>query len=468
MYLFSRNLLTFLIVNQGQPSGEAFIQMTSEMAAYNCTQARHNRFLNFGKKNRYIEVFQCSGDDMNYVLSGAATAAASLSPGRPIVPHPGGMLVWENHPGVGAGASITGVGGSVANVGAVAAAAHNHPPPPLMLPPFSSQSAHLQPSHLHPHHQMAAVAAVGAIPSSQQAHAFLTPAFAAGVRPPPYPSLPAPYYSPSIYNPIQSMKPPPSVILPPHTVASRAPLDASLAQVSHANMLNSMKQTTASPVGFPPPMLQCYPSSSTAMSSHSQVSPSMFIFQNPRMPTTLTNASMASQMSYMPTFSSTGSDAITSKPPQILLPTPYTPSIAPPQRLGSSSGTSQPPPLAAKRSFEQAFAPANHNGASSSGVASGSSSSISAAGPPGGNVGNNAKRMATSHHTGANAPTASLAVAAVGPSSYLQSSMFQHQFHANPFANFSVPGPQHSALNAASLTASMFQGLCQNQMFHPM
>lgn len=55
---------------QGQPSGEAFIQMDSEQSAFLAAQLRHNRYMIFGKKQRYIEVFQCSGEDMNLVLNG--------------------------------------------------------------------------------------------------------------------------------------------------------------------------------------------------------------------------------------------------------------------------------------------------------------------------------------------------------------------------------------------------------------
>ncbi|XP_046684469.1 RNA-binding protein fusilli [Homalodisca vitripennis] len=69
---------------QGQPSGEAFIQMTSENSAFQAAQQRHHRYMVFGKKQRYIEVFQCSGEDMNLVLTGGAVspvAKALLSPG---------------------------------------------------------------------------------------------------------------------------------------------------------------------------------------------------------------------------------------------------------------------------------------------------------------------------------------------------------------------------------------------------
>lgn len=55
---------------QGAPSGEAFIQMDSDAAAIACSSDRHNKYMHIGKKQRYIEVFQCSADDMNLVLTG--------------------------------------------------------------------------------------------------------------------------------------------------------------------------------------------------------------------------------------------------------------------------------------------------------------------------------------------------------------------------------------------------------------
>ncbi|XP_072389210.1 RNA-binding protein fusilli isoform X1 [Diabrotica undecimpunctata] len=77
-----------MVINaQGQPSGEAFIQMDSEQSAFMTAQQKHHRNMAFGKKQRYIEVFQCSGEDMNLVLTGglptppAKAATALLSPG---------------------------------------------------------------------------------------------------------------------------------------------------------------------------------------------------------------------------------------------------------------------------------------------------------------------------------------------------------------------------------------------------
>lgn len=76
----------------GQPSGEAFIQMDSEHSSFMASQQRHHRYMPFGKKQRYIEVFQCSGEDMHMVLTGG------LPTQRPPVVSPGGGMV----PGFGA------------------------------------------------------------------------------------------------------------------------------------------------------------------------------------------------------------------------------------------------------------------------------------------------------------------------------------------------------------------------------
>ncbi|XP_035793821.1 RNA-binding protein fusilli-like isoform X2 [Anopheles albimanus] len=77
---------------QGQFNGEAFIQMDSEAAAYQSAQQKHHKNMMFGKKQRYIEVFQCSGDDMNMVLNGGFQSPnAGLS--KPSLLSPGGAIV---------------------------------------------------------------------------------------------------------------------------------------------------------------------------------------------------------------------------------------------------------------------------------------------------------------------------------------------------------------------------------------
>ena len=61
--------------------------MESEQAAFLAAQSKHHRYMVFGKKQRYIEVFQCSGEDMRVVLSGGLPAQ------RPVVSP--GMLMWD-------------------------------------------------------------------------------------------------------------------------------------------------------------------------------------------------------------------------------------------------------------------------------------------------------------------------------------------------------------------------------------
>ncbi|XP_059089266.1 epithelial splicing regulatory protein 1-like isoform X1 [Tigriopus californicus] len=82
---------------QGQPSGEAFIEMTTEHAAFQAATHRHHRNMTFGKKQRYIEVFQCSGEDMNYVLTGnslpGVTSSSQITPSKnPYISTTAGML----------------------------------------------------------------------------------------------------------------------------------------------------------------------------------------------------------------------------------------------------------------------------------------------------------------------------------------------------------------------------------------
>ena len=65
-------------LSQGQPSGEAFIQMDSEESAASAAVKKHHMYMSFGKKQRYIEVFQCSIDDMNLILTGGVPVNRSI------------------------------------------------------------------------------------------------------------------------------------------------------------------------------------------------------------------------------------------------------------------------------------------------------------------------------------------------------------------------------------------------------
>ena len=72
--------------------------MDGEASAFGAANHRHHRYMVFGKKQRYIEVFQCSGEDMSLVLNGGGAAGQAkqplLSPGMleqqppPLYPDP--------------------------------------------------------------------------------------------------------------------------------------------------------------------------------------------------------------------------------------------------------------------------------------------------------------------------------------------------------------------------------------------
>ncbi|VDM44393.1 unnamed protein product [Toxocara canis] len=73
---------------QGHPSGEAFIQMDSEISAATAAAIAHNKYMQIGKKQRYIEVFQCSPEDMNLVITSPPLPPQLVLPPRPLYPQP--------------------------------------------------------------------------------------------------------------------------------------------------------------------------------------------------------------------------------------------------------------------------------------------------------------------------------------------------------------------------------------------
>lgn len=71
--------------------------MDSESAAQASAQQKHHKHMLFGKKQRYIEVFQCSGDDMNLVLQGGYQQFPS-PPAISAKQIPSGMLPLPSRP----------------------------------------------------------------------------------------------------------------------------------------------------------------------------------------------------------------------------------------------------------------------------------------------------------------------------------------------------------------------------------
>ena len=67
--------------------------MDSEGSAFGAANTKHHRYMVFGKKQRYIEVFQCSGEDMSVVLTGGAGGQPGKPGGQPGGGQPGGGLV---------------------------------------------------------------------------------------------------------------------------------------------------------------------------------------------------------------------------------------------------------------------------------------------------------------------------------------------------------------------------------------
>ncbi|XP_048887005.1 epithelial splicing regulatory protein 2 isoform X3 [Brienomyrus brachyistius] len=66
-----------MVLNQqGRPSGDAFIQMKAADRAFMVAQKCHKKMM----KDRYVEVFQCSAEEMSFVLMGGTLNRSGLSP----------------------------------------------------------------------------------------------------------------------------------------------------------------------------------------------------------------------------------------------------------------------------------------------------------------------------------------------------------------------------------------------------
>ncbi|XP_023033724.1 RNA-binding protein fusilli isoform X3 [Drosophila willistoni] len=209
-----------MVINaQGQPSGEAFIQMDSEDSARLCAQRKHNQFMVFGKKFRYIEVFQCSGDDMNMVLNGGLASPVGA-------PQPTHLGHAHKQPSLlSPGTTVLG-----AHFGNPFAPPTPHSPllaTPRPPPPHHHNGHHGHHAHAHHHH-----------PHQQ---AFYPPPLVYWPYPSP-PVSPTTYYSqPGAHSPSQPLYPldffPPSPLSPP----------------SNGLILTTSKAATMSFVPQPPP-----------------------------------------------------------------------------------------------------------------------------------------------------------------------------------------------------------------------
>ena len=140
--------------------------MSSEGAAYQSSQQRHHHNMAFGKKQRYIEVFQCSGEDMNHVLTGGATqsAAASAASSAVAVGHPAVSGQTAGHPSpVKTSTHTTPTTGSNAATVAAVAAANGLLPPGMFTnagaPHQSAATSHTQAGHTPFGHTAAGLAA---------------------------------------------------------------------------------------------------------------------------------------------------------------------------------------------------------------------------------------------------------------------------------------------------------------------
>ncbi|VEN48780.1 unnamed protein product [Callosobruchus maculatus] len=141
---------------QGQPSGEAFIQMDSEQSAFVAAHLKHHHYMTFGKKQRYIEVFQCSGEDMNLVLTGGLPHPRVVSPAAaPKPPATAAVRAAQAHAAAAAAAhDMLSLGGNQLMPPAAAAPAFGPPPPGTSFgavpPPNAPPAAAFTPVQMAP------------------------------------------------------------------------------------------------------------------------------------------------------------------------------------------------------------------------------------------------------------------------------------------------------------------------------
>ncbi|VDN83079.1 unnamed protein product, partial [Brugia pahangi] len=76
------NIVEFL----GETARHIMFQMDSEMSAATAAALAHNKYMQIGKKQRYIEVFQCSPEDINLVLTNPPLPPQFILQPRPLFP----------------------------------------------------------------------------------------------------------------------------------------------------------------------------------------------------------------------------------------------------------------------------------------------------------------------------------------------------------------------------------------------
>ena len=113
--------------------------MSSESAAFQAAQQRHHHYMVFGKKQRYIEVFQCSGEDMNHVLTGSTAATPAGAPSAPVNPVSASSPVKPGGDSVSASSGPAGHSAAVAAAAAAATANGLLPPGMFTVPSATTQ-----------------------------------------------------------------------------------------------------------------------------------------------------------------------------------------------------------------------------------------------------------------------------------------------------------------------------------------
>ena len=121
--------------------------MSSEQAAFQASQNRHNRYMGFGKKQRYIEVFQCSGEDMNLFLTGNSSSSNLANLAMPVVSVSTPSLL---NPSVSSAGKTPGAGAGILPAGMLSTLPPNNLAGVLSLPTALNDPQSLLAAQLNP------------------------------------------------------------------------------------------------------------------------------------------------------------------------------------------------------------------------------------------------------------------------------------------------------------------------------